>query len=90
MLSYPLYDFISQRKHLMWYVRDLRALNEEAIVETILNYGNWKDVQRLISILGIERVAEIFRKQVNRPRKNYRSEVMNYFTLYFNKYAPHA
>ena len=90
MLSDPLYDFISERKHLIWYVKDYRALNEEAIVEATLNYGNWDDVQRVIGILGIKRVAEIFRKQVSRPRKNYRPEVSHYFNLYFDKYATHA
>jgi len=87
MLSEPLYDFISKRKHLIWYVKDYRALNEEAIVEATLNYGDWNDVQEMIRILGIARVAEIFRVQVSRPRKNYRSEVSHYFSLYFDKYA---
>lgn len=90
MLSDTLYNFIKERGHLIWYVKDYRGLNEEAIVEATLNYGNWNDVQKLIQIMGIERVAEIFRKQVNRPRKNYRPEVSNYFSLYFNKYATHA
>jgi len=90
MLSDPLYNFISGRKHLIWYVKDYRALNEEAVVEATLNYGDWKDVQTLIGILGINRVAEIFRTQVSRPRKNYRSEVSHYFSLYFDKYAAHA
>jgi len=87
MLSDPLYDFMSKRKHLIWYVKDYRTLNEEAVVEATLNYGNWDDVQKVIHILGIARVAEIFRKQADRPRKNYRPEVLNYFSLYFNKYV---
>lgn len=90
MLSDPLYDFISERKHLIWYVKDYRALSEESIVEATLNYGDWDDVQVIIRILGITRVAEIFRKQVNRPRKNYRPEVSHYFNLYFDKHATHA
>ena len=90
MLNDALYDFISKRKHLIWYVKDYRALNEEAIVEATLNYGNWDDVQKLIKILGMEKAAHIFRKQANRPRKNYRPEVLHYFSLYFNKYAAHA
>lgn len=82
-----IHDFIVARKHLVWYVKDHRALNEEAIVEATLNYGNWDDVQEMIRILGMEKVAQIFRKQVSRPRKNYRPEVSHYFSLYFNKYA---
>ena len=30
-------------------------LNDESIVEHILNYGDWKDVQKLFSILGIKK-----------------------------------
>jgi len=87
MASKELQDFIATRKQLVWYVRDPRKLSEESIVEAILNYGNWRDVQKLIEILGIKKVASIFRAQVARPRKNYRAEVIHYFTLYFNKYA---
>lgn len=90
MLNDSLYYFIRERKHLIWYVKDYRALNEEAVVEATLNYGDWDDVQKMIGILGIARVAEIFRIQVSRPRKNYRSEVSHYFSLYFDKYAAHA
>ena len=89
MLSNPLYDFISKRKHLIWYVKDYRALNEEAIVEATLNYGNWNDVQGMIRILGIARAAEIFRKQMitGRQRGNYHRKTRHYFNLYFNKYV---
>ena len=90
MLSDSLYDFISERKHLIWYVKDYRALNEEAIVEATLNYGDWNDVQKVIRIMGIERVATIFRKQMvtGRQRGNYYPDVANYFNLYFDRYVP--
>jgi len=89
MLSDPLYDFISKRKHLIWYVKDYRALNEEAIVEAALNYGNWDDVQEMIKILGMEKAAQIFRKQMitGRQRGNYHRKTRHYFNLYFNKYV---
>ena len=90
MLSNPLYDFISKRKHLIWYVKDYHALNEEAIVEATLNYGNWNDVQEMIRIIGIERVALIFRKQMvtGRQRGNYHKKTRHYFSLYFGRHAP--
>lgn len=92
MLNDPLYNFVSERKHLIWYVKDYRALNEEAVVEATLNYGDWNDVQKLIEIIGMEKVAKIFRKQMitGRQRGNYYPDVANYFNLYFNKYASHA
>ncbi|OHA60675.1 MAG: hypothetical protein A2556_02515 [Candidatus Vogelbacteria bacterium RIFOXYD2_FULL_44_9] len=83
-------DFIKERKHLIWWVKDYDRLDAEAIVEATLNYGDWADVQTLIEILGMEQVAEIFRAK-SKPsamgRQNYRPEVVNYFSLYFNKYA---
>jgi hypothetical protein len=58
-------------------------------VEAVLNYGNWDDVQKLIKILGIKRVAKIFRQQTapDKMRCNYRPDVKHYFNLYFQKYA---
>lgn len=92
MLSDSLYDFIRERKHFIWYVKEYRALNEESVVEATLNYGDWDDVQELIRILGMECVAQIFRKQMvtGRQRGNYYPETAHYFNLYFDKYAIHA
>jgi len=85
-----IHTFIKERLHLIWYVSDFDALDEESVVEAVLNYGNWEDVQELIVVLGIGKVAEIFRMN-SQPsemhRMNYRPEVKNYFTLYFKKYA---
>ncbi|PIP51393.1 hypothetical protein COY43_01460 [Candidatus Berkelbacteria bacterium CG_4_10_14_0_8_um_filter_35_9_33_8] len=84
-----IHDFIKKRKYLIWYVSDYDALNAESIVEATLNYGDWDDVQELIKILGIKKVAKIFREQTNpkRMRCNYYKLTKNYFTLYFNRYA---
>lgn len=83
-------EFIKKRPYLVWYVKDLSSLSEESIVEHVLNYGNWKDVQEIIKILGIGKIAKIF-KEESIPdkfgRQNFRPEIKNYFQLYFNKYA---
>ena len=82
-----IHEFIKERPYLVWYVKDLDNLDEDSIVEHTLNYGDWDDVQALIKILGIKKMAEIFKKQTIGPRFNYRPEVMNYFKLYFNAHA---
>lgn len=83
-------NFIKKRPYLIWYVKNYERLNDESIVEHTLNYGDWDDVQTLIKILGIKKVAEIFRVK-SRPskmgRQNYFLNVKNYFNLYFKKYA---
>ena len=85
-----IHQFIKKRPYLVWYVKDLTSLSEESIVEHILNYGDWDDVQEMIKILGMEKTAGIFRKR-SAPdrfgRQNYRPEIKNYFNLYFNRHA---
>ncbi|MBI4837052.1 MAG: hypothetical protein HY813_01435 [Candidatus Portnoybacteria bacterium] len=83
-------EFIRKRKYLFWYIKDPVNLSEESVVEHILNYGDWEDAQTMIKIMGIKKVAKIFRKKSKKSkmgRCNYRPEVIHYFTLYFNKYA---
>ncbi|HEY4496496.1 MAG TPA: hypothetical protein VJC04_04070 [Candidatus Paceibacterota bacterium] len=86
-------DFIEKRPYLVWYVskKDLGKLNEESIVEHVLNYGNWHDVQEMIKILGLPKTARIFREK-SQPskmgRQNYRPEIKYYFNMYFDKYVP--
>ena len=85
-----IHDFIKKRKHLLWYVKDTDQVDEAAIVEATLNYGDWNDVQALFQILTIERAAKIFRAK-SKPgalrRSNYRPEVAAYFSRYFHQYA---
>jgi hypothetical protein len=80
-------EFIKKRRYLTWSVSKPEKLSKEAIVEYVLNYGDFDDVKKLSSILGIKRVAEIFRKQIRGKRVNYDPKIMNYFILYFEKYA---
>jgi len=81
-------DFIAARKQFVWYVKDPRNLSNDAIVEAVLNYGDWDDVQELIRILGIDTVAEIFERRSNQRRCNYNQKTKHYFHLYFQKHAP--
>jgi len=89
MASKELQDFMAERK-LIWWVKDYAALDEEPIVEATLNYGDWRDVQELIRIMGMEQVARIFRKQMvtGRQRGNYHKRTRHYFELYFAHHAP--
>lgn len=85
-----IHDFIKKRKHLIWYVKDYDKLSADSIVEAVLNYGDWDDVQTLIKIMGIKKVAIIFRAKAKPDkwgRTNYSLKTRNYFTLYFSKYA---
>lgn len=80
-------DFIRRRPYLVWYTKNYKHLSKEAIVEAVLNYGDFDDVKKMFSILGVKKTADIFRKQIRRKRINYDPKIANYFQLYFNKYA---
>jgi len=82
--------FLKSKPYLTWYIADKKNISPAVAVEMILNYGNWQDVKKLIKILGIKKVAEIFKEKSKKSkigRTNYRPEVINYFSLYFKKYA---
>jgi hypothetical protein len=88
-----IHEFIKKRPYLVWYVKDLNKLDEASIVEHVLNYGDWDDVQGMIKILGIKKTAKIFREKSTPDkfgRQNYRPEIKHYFNLYFDKYAKPA
>lgn len=80
-------NFIKKRPYLVWSTNNYDNLSESAIVEAVLNYGDFRDVKKMINILGIKKTASIFRRQIKQKRENYRPEIKNYFKLYFNKYA---
>lgn len=82
-------DFVRARKHLFWSTKNYDGLSHAAITEAILNYGDMNDVRALISLLGIEEVAKIFREKTSKDRMriNYDSKIVNYFSLFFQKYA---
>ena len=85
-----IHQFIKKRPYLIWYVKDFDRLSEESIVEHVLNYGDWDDVQEMIKILGIKKIAKIFRaksKPSEMGRQNYTDKTKHFFTLYFNKHA---
>ena len=80
-------NFIKKRPYLIWWVKNYDRLKDESIVEATLNYGDWDDVKILLKILGIKKVARIFRKQANQIRCNYSLKSKNFFTLYFKQHA---
>jgi hypothetical protein len=80
-------NFIKKRPHLMWYVKNPEEASKEAIVESVLNYGDFDDIKKMINILTIKEVADIFNKQIKRKRNNYNPKIIDYFKRYFKVYA---
>jgi len=80
-------QFIKKRPYLIWHVKDLDQISEESVVENVLTYGDFDDVQKMIKILKIKKTADIFGKQIKQKRDNYDPKIKNYFKLYFEKNA---
>lgn len=85
-----LIDLIRKKPYLFWYVRNIGILSEVSIVEAILNRGDFDDFLRLREILGMEKVAGNFYRQVSMKRKNYSKKTENYFRLFFEKHMRHV
>ena len=82
-----IHDFIKKRPYLIWYTKNYDKLSPEAIVEAVLNYGDWDDVKEMLKILGVKKTASIFYKQMGQRRCNYHKKSKNYFNLYFKQYT---
>jgi hypothetical protein len=86
-------QFIREHSNLFWYTPEDQKENisQEFLVETILNYGDLNSVKQLIKLLGIRKTASIFFDSINmsdRRMGNYQELTVNYFTLFFSRYAP--
>lgn len=80
-------DVIEKTGYLFWWTTNKEQLSEEALVEAILCYGDEKEIEALFEWLGMNRVAEIFRQQMQQKRVNYPARTKHYFSLFFNKYV---
>lgn len=71
----------------MWHIKEYDKLSKEAVVEAVLNYGDWEDFKMLLKILGKREVARIFSEKTKAKINNYNVKTKNYFELYFLKHA---
>ncbi|OGK38213.1 hypothetical protein A3F03_02875 [Candidatus Roizmanbacteria bacterium RIFCSPHIGHO2_12_FULL_41_11] len=74
---------IKNKPYLAWYVKNPDKLSDESVLEHVLNYGNWEDVQKFIKIKGKDKTAKIFKKTLTNKRTNYPPEIKSYFLRYF-------
>jgi hypothetical protein len=82
-------EFIRQHSNLFWYTPEDKKeeISNEVLVETILNYGDMNDVRKLIKIIGMERLSEIFYSLQGRKILNYYPEIYNFFSILIKRYA---
>ena len=83
-------NLIEENSALFWWIPEDKKqdISIEALVESVLNYGDDVKVKKLFDTLGIKTVAKVFQENTsNRIRINYFPEVVNYFNLYFAKHV---
>ncbi|MDO9256716.1 MAG: hypothetical protein Q7U54_14450 [Bacteroidales bacterium] len=81
--------FIHEHSSLFWYTPadQKENISEEFLVETIMNYGDMDTTKRLITLLGIKRLTEIFNSLQGRKKLNYYPEIYNFFSILLRKHA---
>lgn len=80
-------QFVRKNKQFWWYVKNPAKLDEKAIVEGTVKYGDMKEIRQLMKIFGVEKTARIFSSQIKGKRCNYDAKTVNYFKHYFKQYA---
>ena len=81
--------YIRERGDLFWYSPEDKGetVSDELLVEHILNYGTMEDVRELFNVMGLQRVAEVFRGMTGRKALNFFPEIWNFFNLFFMRHA---
>jgi hypothetical protein len=92
MNSPKMQNFIREHSDLFWFTPEEQKTNisKDVLVETVLNNGDLNAVKELMKLLGIKQTAKIFTDSLNksdRRKGNYHELTINYFTLFFNRYA---
>ncbi|OGW88363.1 MAG: hypothetical protein A3A73_02980 [Omnitrophica bacterium RIFCSPLOWO2_01_FULL_50_24] len=82
-----LQTFVKKRPYLFWSSGPQAQLSESAVVEGVLNYGDLPDVRKLVTILGKDKVTQIFYKSAGKKRSNYDPRIKHFFRHYFKTNA---
>lgn len=80
---------IREHSSLFWYTPEDKKeeISNELLVETIFNYGNINDVKKLIDIMGIDKLSEVFAGLHGRKKLNFYPEMYNFFSMLIKRYA---
>jgi len=84
MQKYNLAKLLSNRTDLNWFSPDPSKLDDKPTLEAILNYGDWTDFKKILTIMGKNEFKKLFYAIAHSSRTNLRPEIKNYFSLYIN------
>jgi len=80
-------SIIKNKPYLAWYVKDPEMLSESSVLEHVLNYGNWDDVQMFVKVKGMNETAKLFNDSLKNKRTNYHPAIQSFFSRYFNRHT---
>jgi hypothetical protein len=82
-------NFIMENSSLFWWIKpeEKPNISLEAVVEAVLNYGNEKSVKKLFDLIEINKVADIFYRQISGKPSNYNKRTKHFFQIYFKRHA---
>ncbi len=65
--------FIREHASLFWDINPEKKedLSMEAVLETVLNYGDLQTVKRFFDLVGLQKTAEMFLNTPERRKNNY-------------------
>jgi hypothetical protein len=80
-------NYLKLKPYLVWSTKNYEDLSPDFIVESILNYGDWNDFLFIKDLFGIKNLSQIFENISKKRRVNLRPQTINYFKMFFSKYA---
>lgn len=85
-MNKKLISLVKKNRQLFWDIgqKDLSQLNEEAIVERFMAYGDMQDIHDLKKILSGSTLNEVFKRLREKKRVNLEPETINFFDLYLS------
>jgi hypothetical protein len=81
-------DIIRNDPSLIWYTKSYDTLDIRSVAEAVFNFGYKQQFDKIISILGMNKAAQVFDYLDQMPRNNLHPLYRNYYSLYFNRHAP--
>jgi hypothetical protein len=80
-----LQEFISDRPGFLWWVQDVSKIDDSAIVEATLTYGNMEEKKELLALMGHEKFKKEFENITHSRRaKNLEPRTISYWSRYLS------
>lgn len=76
--------FLEQNKAIFWDISDLAKLDHLAIEERFFQYGNWKNIQDMVEIYGMDNLKRDYIALRIKKRTPLSKRTLHFFDLYFH------